>query len=163
MSFKNIAKNVNDIRTSGLHLLALINDVLDLSRLEAHAVVLDKQDIALAHVIADACRMVEDQAKRSDLEIRIDVASDLAHVTGDARRLMQAFFLNLLSNALKFTPAAGSITIKARNVAGGICCEVSDTGIGIAEADLLKVMERFGQIDNKFSRKHQGAGWHAPG
>ena len=152
---------VNDIRTSGLHLLALINDVLDLSRLEAHAVVLDKQDIALAHVIADACRMVEDQAKRSDLEIRIDVASDLAHVTGDARRLMQVF-LNLLSNALKFTPAAGSITIKARNVAGGICCEVSDTGIGIAEADLLKVMERFGQIDNKFSRKHQGAGLGLP-
>lgn len=105
--------------------------------------------------------MVEGQARRSGLQIKIEVAADLAHVTGDERRLRQ-IFLNLLSNALKFTAGPGAITVSARNVAGGVCCEVADTGIGIAKADLPKVMERFGQIDNKFSRKHQGAGLGLP-
>jgi PAS domain S-box-containing protein len=152
---------IGDIHASGLHLLSLINDVLDLSRLEAHAVVLDQRDIALGDVIADACHMVEAQAKRCGLEIKIDIASDLAHMKGDTRRLQQ-IFLNLLSNSLKFTASSGLITVKAYNVAGGIRSEVSDTGIGIAQADLPKVMERFGQIDNKFSRKHQGAGLGLP-
>lgn len=152
---------IRDILASGRHLLALINDVLDLSRLKAHAVILDERDIAIEQVIGDACRMVEDQAKRSNLDIRIEVAPDLAHVTGDGRRLLQ-IFLNLLSNALKFTVGPGTITVRACNVPGGVCCEVSDTGIGIAKADLSKVMERFGQVENKFSRRHQGAGLGLP-
>jgi len=152
---------LDDIRSSGLHLLALINDVLDLSRLDAGAVVLDQRNIALGHVIADSCRMVRDQAQRSGLEIKIEVAADLAQVSGDERRLRQ-IFLNLLSNSLKFTAGPGMICVRARNMAGSICCEVSDTGIGIAEADLPRVLERFGQIENKFSRKHQGAGLGLP-
>jgi len=152
---------IDDIHTSGLHLLALINDVLDLSRLEAGAVALDERSIALGHVIIDACRMVEEQAQRRGLEIKIEVAADLALVSGDERRLRQ-IFLNLLSNSLKFTAAPGMISVTARNMAGRICCEVSDTGIGIAKADLPKVMERFGQIENKFSRRHQGAGLGLP-
>jgi PAS domain S-box-containing protein len=152
---------LDDIRSSGLHLLALINDVLDLSRLDAGAVVLDQQNIALGDVIADSCRMVQDQAQRSGLEIKIEVAADLAQVSGDERRLRQ-IFLNLLSNSLKFTAGPGMICVRARNMAGSICCEVSDTGIGIAEADLPRVLERFGQIENKFSRKHQGAGLGLP-
>jgi signal transduction histidine kinase len=152
---------ITNIRASGLHLLALINDVLDLSRLEAHAIVLDQQDVGIAHVVGDACRMIEDQAKRDKLEVLLDVASDLADVTGDERRLRQVF-LNLLSNALKFTTGPGKVTVRAFNVAGGVCCEVSDTGIGISKAHLPKVMERFGQIENKLSREHQGAGLGLP-
>jgi PAS domain S-box-containing protein len=152
---------LDDIHSSGLRLLALINEVLNLSRLEAGTVVLDEQNIALGHVIIDACRMMGDQALRSGLEIKIEVAPDLAQVGGDERRLRQ-ILLNLLSNALKFTAGPGMISVRARNMAGSICCEVSDTGIGIAEADLPKVMERFGQIENKFSRKHQAAGLGLP-
>jgi PAS domain S-box-containing protein len=152
---------IDHIRTSGRHLLALINDVLDLSRLEAGAVVLDQQNIALGRIIIEACRMMGDQAQRSGLEIKIEVAADLAQISGDERRLRQ-ILLNLLSNALKFTAGPAVISVRARNMAGSICCEVSDTGIGIAEDDLPKVMERFGQIENKFSRNHQGAGLGLP-
>lgn len=128
-----------------------------MSRLEARAVVLDERNIALGYVIVDAYRMVEEQAQRGGLEIKIEIATDLALVSGDERRLRQ-IFPNLLSNSLKFTAGPGMISVRARNIIGGICCEVSDTGIGIAKADLPKVMERFGQIENKISRKHQGAG-----
>ena len=152
---------IDYIHTSGLHLLALINDVLDLSRLEARAVVLDQRNIGLGHVITEACRMMEEQTQRLGLEIKIEVAADLALVRGDERRLRQ-IFLNLLSNSLKFTASPGIIRVTARNIKSAVWCEVSDTGIGIAEVDLAKVMERFGQLENKFSRKHQGAGLGLP-
>lgn len=152
---------LNDIRSSGLHLLSLINDILDLARVDAHSLVIEKREVSLRHVIADACRMVRSQAKLSGIEIRIDVAHELGTVSGDERRLRQ-ILLNLLSNALKFTGKDGTITICAHNVVGAICCEITDNGIGIDPEDLSKVTERFGQVDNKFSRMHQGAGLGLP-
>jgi PAS domain S-box-containing protein len=152
---------MGDIRSSGLHLLALIDDILDLAKIDAHALVIEKREVSLRHVIADACRMVRAQARLSGLEIQIDVDSGLDHVWGDERRLRQ-ILLNLLSNALKFTERKGKVSIRARNVAGAVCCEITDDGIGIAPEELSKVTERFGQVDNKFSRMHQGAGLGLP-
>jgi PAS domain S-box-containing protein len=152
---------LHDIRTSGLHLLSLIDDILDLARLDAHSLAIEKREVSLRHVIADACRMVRAQAKLAGLELLIDVEPDLAMISGDERRLRQ-IFLNLLSNALKFTDRGGKVTIRAHAVTGGVKCEVRDTGIGIAEKHLAKVGERFGQVDNKFSRVHQGAGLGLP-
>jgi signal transduction histidine kinase len=91
----------------------------------------------------------------------VEVPADLPDVHGDELRIKQ-IILNLLSNAIKFTPAAGTVTIHAEQSASGLFLEVSDTGIGIAEADLPKVLERFGQVDNNLSRKHHGTGLGLP-
>jgi PAS domain S-box-containing protein len=152
---------INDIHGSGLQLLALIDDLLDLSRIDAGEAHLIEQTVSLRHVIAAACRMVELQAKEAKLQIAVELPPDLPDVRGDERRIKQ-IVLNLLSNAVKFTPAGGTITITAKKSESGLLLEVSDTGIGIAEADLPRVLERFGQVDSSLSRKHKGTGLGLP-
>jgi PAS domain S-box-containing protein len=152
---------LGDIHSSGMQLLALIDDLLDLSRVDAGQANLIEQDVSLRHVIADACRMVELQANQSNVDVVITLPSDLPDIRGDERRIKQ-IVLNLLTNAIKFTPEAGTVTVSAETSVSGLRLEVRDTGIGIAKADLPKVLERFGQIDNKLSRKHKGTGLGLP-
>lgn len=152
---------IGDIHASGLQLLALIDDLLDLSRIDAGKAQLVEKNVSLRDVITEACRMVELQASQSGLTIVTHVPPDLPFVHGDERRIMQVV-LNLLSNAIKFTPANGTVSIGVESSAGALLLKVRDTGIGIAAKDLPLVLERFGQIDSNLSRKHKGTGLGLP-
>ena len=152
---------IGDIHRSGLQLLGLINDLLDLARIDAGKVNLVERSVSLRHVITEACRMVELQAKKSNLSVVIGFPSDPPLVFGDEQRIMQ-IALNLLSNAIKFTPENGTIRIQVEESAGELLLKVSDTGIGIAAKDLPKALERFGQVDSSLSRKHNGTGLGLP-
>ena len=150
-----------DIRASGAHLLSLINDVLDLSRLDAGQTELHEEDFALSAVIGETLRMVKGQAAAAKVALATDLPDELPLVHADMRRIKQVI-LNLVSNALKFTPGNGRVTIRARRLDDGIAIAVADTGIGIAPDDIPKAMERFGQVDSGMARKHDGTGLGLP-
>jgi PAS domain S-box-containing protein len=152
---------IGDIHRSGLQLLGLIDDLLDLSRIDAGKAHLIEQNISIRHVVTEACRMVGLQAKQFGIDVTIKIPVDLSLVFGDERRIMQ-IVLNLLSNAIKFTPPNGTICVYAELSVGELLLKVSDTGIGIAAEDLPKVLERFGQVDGTLSRKHKGTGLGLP-
>jgi PAS domain S-box-containing protein len=152
---------LGDIRKSGEHLLALINQVLDLARLDSGKAPLAEEDVYLPYLLEDVCRTIEPLAQEADLHIVTDIPVSLPSLRGDTRRLRQ-ILLNLLSNAVKFTPPHGTITIDAAETAKGLVLHIRDTGIGIAEADLPVVLERFGQNDSMISRKHEGTGLGLP-
>jgi PAS domain S-box-containing protein len=147
-----------DIHASGQHLLSIINDLLDLSRIEAGRLALQAEPLDLRDVINDVVNVVRHQAQAARLEIAYDLAAGAPPVRADERAMRQ-ILLNLLSNAIKFTPAGGRITCGlADDGADGVRCWVSDTGIGIAAKDLPRLMQPFAQVDNVYSRHHQGAG-----
>lgn len=146
-----------DIHASGSHLLSLINDVLDLSRLDAGQTSLSEEEIDVMTFAHEAARMVEGQAGAADVTLRRDIAPDLPRLYGDIRRVRQSL-LNLLSNAIKFTPGGGSVTLSAGLHGDEIVLAVSDTGIGIAEDDIPKALEPFKQLDGSLSRKYEGVG-----
>jgi PAS domain S-box-containing protein len=150
-----------DIHRSGTHLLGLINEVLDLSRIDAGKAALRDDDVSLAHVVGEARQMIAAAAERGQVMIAVELADGLPNLRADARRVAQ-IVLNLLSNAVKFTGPGGRVTVTARQTPGGIVLKISDTGIGIAADDIPVVLERFGQVDSKLSRKHQGTGLGLP-
>ncbi|MEY4965277.1 MAG: hypothetical protein RL274_860 [Pseudomonadota bacterium] len=150
-----------DIHYSGEHLLALINDVLDLSRLGAGHADLREEEFDPAELISDSLRMIVGQAAKAQIGLSTHIASDLPWLKADKRRIKQ-ILINLVSNALKFTPAGGQVRVSAQLVPGGLAMAVSDSGIGIAPEDLPKVMERFGMVDSSLSRKHEGTGLGLP-
>jgi len=152
---------LGNIHHSGLQLLALIDDLLDLARIDAGKAILADDNVRLGAVIVDASRMVELQAKQAQVKISIAVPSDLPVLRGDERRIKQIVW-NLLSNAIKFTPEGGTVIAAAGESEDGLLLKISDTGIGIAAGDLPKVLERFGQIDGKLARKHKGSGLGLP-
>ena len=150
-----------DIRNSGEHLLALINDVLDLSRLDAGHAGLHEEEFDLAELINESLRMMVGQAAKAQIALSTDIAHGLPRVTADKRRIKQ-ILINLTTNALKFTPAGGDVKVTAKLVPAGLAIAVSDSGIGIAPQDIPKVMERFGMVDSAMSRKHTGTGLGLP-
>jgi signal transduction histidine kinase len=150
-----------DIRSSGEHLLALINDVLDLSRLDAGHADLREEEFDPAELIAESLRMVVGQAAKAQVALTTQIASSLPHLKADKRRIKQ-ILINLISNALKFTPAGGEVKVTAQLVPGGLAMVVADSGIGIAPDDIPKVMERFGMVDSSMSRQHTGTGLGLP-
>jgi signal transduction histidine kinase len=152
---------VQDIRDSGAHLLSLINDILDLSRLDAGQTELKEEVLALGDLIAETLRMVRPQAEAGGVVLSESVEPGLPRIFADHRRILQVL-INLAANAIKFTPAKGNVDVSAFRRGGEICLAVSDTGIGIAEADIPKALERFGQIDSSVARKFQGAGLGLP-
>jgi signal transduction histidine kinase len=150
------------IRDSGAHLLALINDVLDFAKIDAGRLELIEEEIDIPELFAASLRMVEGAAADAGLVLREDIGyATLPRLRGDQRRIKQ-ILLNLLSNAIKFTPAPGVVTIAARRHGQALVMTVSDTGIGIAPADLAKALEPFGQIDNRLARAYQGTGLGLP-
>jgi signal transduction histidine kinase len=148
---------LDDILTSGQHLLGLINEVLDLTKVEAGKVELRREDIALAEVVesvTSAMTAVLSQRKQS-LDVSLD--DGLPLVQADEARLRQVFF-NLLSNASKFTPDGGRLRIEASANDGWCQVSVSDNGIGIKEEDLRQIFEPFYQADNLETRERRGTG-----
>jgi signal transduction histidine kinase len=143
---------LTDIRTSGQHLLALINDVLDFAKVEAGRLELEEQPFSLPHVLQSCLRMTAQRAHRGGVAVELDCEPSLDVIHGDERRVKQ-IVLNLLTNAIKFTPHGGRIEIGARREADGSCSiRVSDSGIGIAEQDLPTALEAFGQVKNDVTR-----------
>ncbi len=150
-----------DINASGKHLLSLINDVLDLSRLDAGQGELYDEDFDIKDAIDETLRMVTGLAAKSRVILSTDIAPNLPYLRADKRRIKQ-ILINLLSNAVKFTPANGRVRVLAQLVEGGLALSVSDSGIGIASADIPKALERFGQVDSSLSRKYEGTGLGLP-
>ncbi|NML18759.1 PAS domain-containing sensor histidine kinase [Azohydromonas caseinilytica] len=153
---------VRHIEQAGEQLLALINDVLDLSRIEAGEMQLERVPFALAELLESACALVQPQADAKALMLRLDLAPGLpATLLGDPLRLKQVL-LNLLGNAVKFTPA-GHVTLKVTQAAregarATLCLEVIDTGIGIAPQVQARIFEAFTQADSSTTRRFGGTG-----
>jgi len=148
------AQAIND---AGRHLLSLINDILDVARIEAGRFELSQDRIELARVAAACLRIVGPQAQAAGVSVGADLPSDLPILQADERRLRQVL-LNLLSNAIKFTPSGGKVVLTARLDDDGLCIAVQDTGIGIPQEQLERVFEPFTQLDASLARRFQGSG-----
>jgi signal transduction histidine kinase len=135
-----------DIRASGGHLLEIVNDVLDMAKIEAGRFELEFAPVEAAPLIASCCRMVRQRAESAGVALETEVAPDLPRLRGDERALKQ-ILINLLGNAIKFTPPGGRVAISARAAEAAIRLEVADTGPGIAEADLARVLEPYVQSE----------------
>jgi signal transduction histidine kinase len=150
-----------DIRQSGEHLLSLINDVLDLSRLDAGQGELHEEVFDMGELLDESLRMMVGQAQKAQIALVTDLEAHL-RVVADKRRIKQ-IVINLVSNALKFTAPGGQVRIACRLLPDrGLALAVSDNGIGIAPEDIPKVLERFGQVDSPQQRKHTGTGLGLP-
>jgi signal transduction histidine kinase len=145
-----------DIHASGTHLLSLINDVLDMSKIEAGRYVLHPEPLDGAELLRACARLVRVRAGEAGVALTVAEAPELA-LTADSRALKQ-ILLNLLSNAIKFTPAGGVVDIAAAREGEGVVFTVADTGIGISPDDLPRVGKRFEQVDNSLTRKGEGTG-----
>jgi PAS domain S-box-containing protein len=147
-----------DINSSGTHLLQLINDVLDISKIEAGKAKLHEETVDLTDAIEHCAALIQPQATTASLKVSIDVPPDLPCLRGDSRAVKQVL-LNLLSNSVKFTPAGGDVRVSARLGGNGdLEMAVSDTGIGMTAADSAKVFEPFYQVQSHRSRSHEGTG-----
>jgi signal transduction histidine kinase len=147
---------LNRIEGNGRHLLGLINDVLDLSKIEAGQLVLSLADYSLKDVVHGVFSAVEALAAEKRLAFKVEVAKDLPPGHGDERRITQVL-LNLVGNAIKFTDQ-GEVVVRASVADGSYNFSVSDTGPGISEADQAKLFQEFQQADNSITRKKGGTG-----
>ena len=152
---------VEDIASSGRHLLALINDVLDMSKIEVGRMVLHEEETDLSDLARLCCESVRLQAIAGGVTLTREIGQEHL-VFGDAQRLRQ-ILLNLLTNAIKYTRDGGNVCIRvAVDPAGATLLEIEDTGVGIAPEDLATVMDMFGQIENDINRTKAGTGLGLP-
>lgn len=172
---------IGDIFTSGQHLLSLINDILDLSKVEAGMMDLELEPVELAGLLANSLLIVREKAALQRIQLKLECADDFGTLELDLRKTKQIIY-NLLANAVKFSAHGGSVTLAVREVSladvGHIPGDwpthgfdlqpgtrtqflelsVSDTGIGIAEDDMSKLFKAFSQIDSSLARKFEGTG-----
>ncbi len=152
-----------DISDSGKHLLALINDILDLSRIESGRMGLQEENIDVAVTIRSCLRFVGERARNGELELVAEIDEAMISLLRADLRMFKQIVFNMLSNAIKFTPPGGKVTIRAwHNRRGGYSIQVEDNGIGMALDDIPKALSRFGQIDSASGRKYQGTGLGLP-
>jgi signal transduction histidine kinase len=157
--YREYAGHINE---AGRHLLAIINDILDASKIEAGALELEEELIDIAAVAENILPLVRDKASASGVTLSVSLPPGLPALRADGRRVAQ-ILLNLLSNAVKFTPPGGRVEVTAAlDAAGGIVLSVADTGIGIAAKDITLVLAPFGQVANAMSRQHTGTGLGLP-
>jgi len=148
---------IQDIHSSGRHLLSLINDILDLSKVEAGRMELELARFDLPLALENALILVRERATRHGIALGLKVDERLGEFVGDERKIKQ-ILLNLLSNAVKFTPEGGRITVKAVRTDGAVEITVSDTGLGIAPEDQEMIFEEFRQVGGDYLRKREGTG-----
>ena len=152
----------NDIHMSGKHLLSLINDILDLSKIEANRFELHEEILSVARSWRAVHSILQESISSAGLALEADVSNSLPRLCGDERAIRQ-ILINLLSNAVKFTPEGGRITITAGvDPEGRLILSVADTGIGISEQDLADVILPFKQVDASLARKFEGTGLGLP-
>ncbi|CAO3362269.1 sensor histidine kinase [Azospirillum palustre] len=152
---------VGDIRKSGQHLLSLINDILDTTKIESGKYVLHQEDLPVDDLIGECLRQMGPLAVEKGVTLTAALPASLPILYADARAVRQ-ILLNLLSNAVKFTPPGGRIVVEADRVARSLRLRVSDTGIGIPAIELDQVMEPFHQVDNSHTRRFAGTGLGLP-
>ena len=148
---------LKDIYASGQHLLSLINDILDLSKIEAGRMELAPAPFHLPSALENAITLVRERAARHGITLEVDVDPRLGALVGDERKVKQVL-LNLLSNAVKFTPEGGRVSLKAGRRDGVVEIAVTDTGIGIAPEDQAAIFEEFRQVGSDETRKQEGTG-----
>jgi signal transduction histidine kinase len=151
------AEYLEDILSSGRHLLSLINDILDLSKVEAGRLELELGRFHLPTALDNALTLVRERATRHGITLTQTVDPRVADIVADERKVKQ-ILLNLLSNAVKFTPAGGRVGLTATAADGVITIAVSDTGIGIAPEDQAAIFEEFRQVGREDARKQEGTG-----
>jgi signal transduction histidine kinase len=150
-----------DIHDSGQHLLAVINDVLDISKIEVGEFAQVEEVIDLGEIVDSCMRLVKPRADESGVALELARPEALPPLTADGRRVKQ-ILLNILSNAVKFTPQGGRVTLRVKRASEALALVVEDTGIGIAANDIATALRPFGQVENGFARKYQGTGLGLP-
>ena len=151
-----------DMHSSGTHLLAIINDILDLSKIEAGRLELREDHVHLEQTIQACITLTADRARESEVTLSLDLPSAPPVVWGDPLKLKQVV-LNLVSNAIKFTPPGGSVKVSMEYVPGGdLILRIADTGIGMTADEITVAMQPFRQVDSSLSRRHDGTGLGLP-
>ncbi|MBI5163498.1 MAG: HAMP domain-containing histidine kinase [Magnetospirillum sp.] len=153
---------LGDILSSGRHLLKVIEDILDVSRIEEGRVSLCLEAVDVAELAIAARRLVMERARVAEVTLENRIEAGIGSVTGDRRRLLQ-ILANLLSNAIKFTPAGGTVTLSARRVGDeAIEWTIADTGIGMAADEITLALQTFRQVDGRVARRYDGLGLGLP-
>ncbi len=151
-----------DIHNSGEHLLSLINDVLDLSKVESGKLELNEEMVDIASVVEGSMNLMRERAAEANVDMRNEIMEGLPYLRADERMVKQILF-NLLSNSIKFTPGNGHVSVRAEiSDSGELIVSVSDNGIGVDKDDIDKVFMPFGQLDSVLARKHKGTGLGVP-
>jgi cell cycle sensor histidine kinase DivJ len=145
------------IRDSGQHLLAVVNGILDVSRIEAGHFALRLEPVAVAPLVESCYEMMLLRAEQAGIRLDLEIMPDLPEIVADKLALRQ-ILINLLSNAVKFTQRGGSVAMSVRMSGGDCVFSVADTGIGIAESDLAQVGDPFFQVSDSYDRPHEGTG-----
>lgn len=160
---KQYNEYIHDINNSGKHLLSVINDILDFSKISADKLVIDNVDLDLNKLISSTVRLVKTRAEEAGINLIETLPDEHIIIAADPKRFKQAL-LNILSNAIKFTPVDGSITISLTKDPIGklVYIIIKDTGIGLKEEDIPKALSSFGQIDNKLNKQYDGTGLGLP-
>jgi two-component system, cell cycle sensor histidine kinase PleC len=150
------------IGEAGSHLLAIVNDLLDIARAETTGLELSESQVDIARTINFSADLLRQMALHADVSCSFEVAPDVPQLWGDEKKLRQ-ILLNLLSNAVKFTPAGGAVRLRAyRHAGSGLALEVADTGIGIPADKLSVALAPFGQVDSSLARRYDGVGLGLP-
>lgn len=153
---------VEDILDSGQHLLSLVNDILELSKIDAGKLELRETTFTVAPAVAGALKAVRTRARDADIALTADLPENLPRLHGDERAIKQ-MLLNLLSNAVKFTPDGGRVTVTGNtDLLGRFTLAVADTGTGMTADDIRTCLEPFGQVENATRRDHNGTGLGLP-
>jgi signal transduction histidine kinase len=153
---------VQDIHDAGRHLLQLINDILDMSKLDAGRTTLSEEDVDVAQIIEEAVRLVRQRAQKAGITLTVEPIAGGTRLRADELRLRQ-ILLNLTTNAVKFTPAQGRVTIRAqRRRDGSFAIEVADSGIGMRPEDVAVALTPFAQVENFMTRRQEGTGLGLP-
>jgi two-component system, cell cycle sensor histidine kinase DivJ len=145
------------IHESGQHLLQVVNDILDMSKIEAGKFKIAREPFAVKPLIDLCCEVTRQEAEKKEIRLSVDAMPGLPELAADKRAVRQ-MLLNLISNAIKFTDPGGWVRISARIQGSSVALTVADNGIGIAEADLAKLGSPFMQADNSYDRQHDGTG-----
>ncbi|MCZ6859219.1 MAG: PAS domain-containing protein [Alphaproteobacteria bacterium] len=158
--YRGYAKDIND---SGQHLLKIINDILDLSKIETGQAALCVEEIDVPEALRDSLKLIRERARSAGVGLVADIDSQTLPKLRADRRMLKQILVNLLSNAVKFTPQGGRVTVSAHcDPATGYALTVADTGIGIALEDIPKALARFEQVDAKLDRRYEGTGLGLP-
>ena len=150
-------EHAEDAQLSAQHLLSLINDILDISKIEAGKMQLNLSTVSAEQAIHRSIRLVKRDIKDRELTVNVDLPAGMRNVCADERAIHQ-ILVNVLSNAVKFTPVGGVITICGVEKDGGIAITVTDTGVGIASDKICRAVEPFEQLDDRLCRRHEGTG-----
>jgi len=152
--YRDYAQHIHE---SGQHLLQVVNDILDMSKIEAGKYMIVREPFAVKKLIDVCCEVTRQEAEKKEIRLSVDAMPGLPELAADKRAVKQ-MLLNLISNAIKFTGQGGWVRISVRIHGDSIALIVADNGIGIAEADLAKLGNPFVQADNSYDRQHDGAG-----